>query len=69
MGMNSLATCVEVSEMYALEEQLIESHSRLMIEQLRAKEEMAKKEAQICSSNTTTKPSFWRCSAMSCARR
>lgn len=41
------STCVEVSEMYALEEQLIESHSRLMIEQLRAKEEMAKKEAQI----------------------
>lgn len=41
------STCVEVSEMYALEEQLIESHSRLMIEQLRAKEEMAKKEAEL----------------------
>ncbi len=41
------STCVEVSEMYALEEQLIESHSRLMIEQLRAKEEMAKKEAAL----------------------
>ncbi|MGC9386349.1 MAG: hybrid sensor histidine kinase/response regulator [Hydrogenovibrio sp.] len=41
------STCVEVSEMYELEEQLIESHSRLMVAQLRAQEEAAKKEAAL----------------------
>lgn len=41
------ATCIEVSEMYALEEKLVEYHSQLVIEKLQAEEEQAKKEAEI----------------------
>ena len=41
------ANCVEVSELHALEEELVASNSRLMIERLKEREAMAQKQADL----------------------
>ncbi|MDR9497841.1 MAG: hybrid sensor histidine kinase/response regulator [Hydrogenovibrio sp.] len=52
------ANCVEVSELHALEEELVASNSRLMIERLREREQMAKKEADLLESQYRAQTQF-----------
>lgn len=52
------STCLEVSEMHELEEKLIESHSQLIIDQLQAKEEMAKKETELLQQQYSEQTQF-----------
>jgi signal transduction histidine kinase/CheY-like chemotaxis protein len=52
------AHCVEVSELHALEEELVASNSRLMIERLREREQMAKKEADLLESQYQAQTQF-----------
>jgi signal transduction histidine kinase/CheY-like chemotaxis protein len=52
------ANCVEVSELHALEEELVASNSRLMIERLREREQMAKKEADLLESQYHAQTQF-----------